>query len=104
MPELVGDFFGRKKECVGARISGGGPRGVHEAGGAPQGGERALHPRGHMVDPLLCSQCQIFLNILQKIIFQVRDIWRTFIFGVFFIAIIIQKTDRKYYFCFVYSK
>ena len=33
--ELVGDFFWRKTKCVGARISGGGPRGVHEAGGAP---------------------------------------------------------------------
>ena len=38
-------------KCVGARISGGDPRGVHEAGGAPQGGGRPLHPRGHMVGP-----------------------------------------------------
>ena len=30
--ELVGDFFGRKKECVVAGISGGGPPGAHEAG------------------------------------------------------------------------
>ena len=35
MLELVGDFFGRKKECVVAGISGGGPPGAHEAGGAP---------------------------------------------------------------------
>ena len=35
--ELDGDFFGRKKKCVGARISGGGPCGVHEAGGTPRG-------------------------------------------------------------------
>ena len=34
--ELVDDFFWRKTECVGARISGGDPRGVHEAGGAPR--------------------------------------------------------------------
>ena len=39
------DFFWRKTKCVGARISGGGPHGVHEAGG------RTLHPRGHMVRP-----------------------------------------------------
>ena len=45
--------------------------------------------------PLVCSQCQIFLNILEKIIFQFQGIWRTFIFGVFFIARIIQKTDKK---------
>ena len=29
------DFFWRKTKCVGARISGGGPRGVHEAGARP---------------------------------------------------------------------
>ena len=34
--ELVGDFFGRK-ECVGAGISGGRPRGAHEAGARPGG-------------------------------------------------------------------
>ena len=28
-------FFWRKKERMGAGISGGGPRGVHEAGGTP---------------------------------------------------------------------
>ena len=33
--ELVDDFFWRKTECVSAGISGGGPRGVHEARGAP---------------------------------------------------------------------
>ena len=43
--------------------------------------------------PLLCSQCQIFSNILEKNIFNFQGIWRTFIFGVFFIAWIIQKTD-----------
>ena len=34
--------------------------------------------------PPLCPQCQIFLNIPEKIIFQFQGIWRTFIFGVFF--------------------
>ena len=41
---LVGDFFGRHKKSMGARISGGGPPWAHEAGGA-QGGVRALDPR-----------------------------------------------------------
>ena len=36
---------------MGAGISGGGPRGAHEAGGVPQGGGRALCPRGQMVGP-----------------------------------------------------
>ena len=90
--ELVGEFFGRKKECVVAGISGGGPPGAHEAGGAPW----TLVARCLLL--LMCSQCQIFSNILEKIIFKFQGIWRTFIFGVFFIARIIQKTDRKYYF------
>ena len=36
---------------MGAGISGGGPHGVHEAGGRAQGVGRALHPRGHMAAP-----------------------------------------------------
>ena len=36
---------------MGAGISGGGPHGAHEAGGAPQGGGRALCPRGQVVAP-----------------------------------------------------
>ena len=44
MLELDGDFFGRKKKCVGAGISGGGHRGPTRQG-------RALHPRGQVVGP-----------------------------------------------------
>ena len=51
MLELDGDFFGRKKECVGAGISGGGPPWAHEAGGAPRGVGRALDPRGQVFAP-----------------------------------------------------
>ena len=40
MLELDNGVCGWKKECVGAGISGGGPRGVHEAGGASQGWAR----------------------------------------------------------------
>ena len=35
--ELDNGVCGRKKECVGAVISGGGPSWAHEAGGAPGG-------------------------------------------------------------------
>ena len=35
---------------MGAGISGGGPPGAHEAGGAPRGG-RALDPRGQVLAP-----------------------------------------------------
>ena len=37
MLELDGDFFGKKMECVGADISGGGPLGAHEIGERAQG-------------------------------------------------------------------
>ena len=67
---------------MGAGISGGDPRGAHEAGGRAPGGGRALCPRGQMVGPLVCSKCHKFLNILQKIIFHFPDGWSTF-FGVF---------------------
>ena len=90
--ELWEDFFWRKTKCVGARISGGDPRWVHEAGGAPSTFV------GTWWVPLVCSRCQKFLNILEKIILNFQGIWRTFIFGAFFISWIRQKTDRKYYF------
>ena len=93
--ELVIRVWGRKKECVGERISGGGPPWAHEAGGTPRGVGRALHPRGQVDAPLLCSQCQIFSNILEKIIFKFQGIWRTFIFGVFLYCTDNQITDRK---------
>ena len=86
---------------MGAGISGGGPRGAHEAGGAPQGVATPCATMAKWWVPLVHSKCQKFLNILQKIILHFHDIWRTFIFGVFFIAWIIQKIDIKYYFCFV---
>ena len=35
--ELASDFFWSKKKCVGARINGGDPRGVHEVGARPGG-------------------------------------------------------------------
>ena len=44
MLELVGDFFGRKKECVGAGISGGGHQGPTRQG-------HALDPRGQVLAP-----------------------------------------------------
>ena len=93
--ELDGDFFGRKKKCVGAGISGGEPPWAHEAGGVPRGWA-CPGPSW----PGACSPCCVlsarYSQIFQKkIIFQFRGIWRTFIFGVFFIAWIIQKTDKK---------
>ena len=45
MLELDGDFFGRKKKCVGAGISGGEPPWAHEARG------RTVDPRGQVLAP-----------------------------------------------------
>ena len=44
MLELDGDFFGKKMECVGAGIRGGGHPGPTRQG-------RALHPRGQVLAP-----------------------------------------------------
>ena len=98
MLELDGDFFGRKKKCVGAGISGGGQPWAQEAGGAPQWGGHALDLRGQVLAPSAVFSVPDILKYSRKIILNLQGIWRTFIFGVFFIARIIQKTNRKYYF------
>ena len=63
--------------------------------GARPGGGRALHPRGHVAAPPVVFSVPDILKYSKKIIFNFQGIWRTFIFGVFFIAWIIQKTDKK---------
>ena len=51
MLELDIRVCGMEKECMGAGISGGGLPWAHEAGGAPWGVGRALHPRGQVLAP-----------------------------------------------------
>ena len=51
MLELDIRVCGRKKKCMGERISGGGPPWAHEAGGTPREVGRALHPRGQVLAP-----------------------------------------------------
>ena len=97
MLELDGDFFGRKKKCVGAGISGGEPPWAHEAGGVPRLGGRTVDPHGQVLaPPAVFSMRDILKYSRKKIIIQFRGIRRTFIFRVFFIARIIRKTDKKY--------
>ena len=86
MLELDGDFFGKKMECVGASISGGGPPWAHEAGAHPIGVGAPWTLVARCQLPLLCSRCEIFSNIPEKIILNVQGILRTFIFGIFLIA------------------
>ena len=84
-----------------AGISGGEPPWAHEAGGAPSGVGRALHPHGQVLASLVVFLVPDILKYSEKIIFNFQGIWRTFIFKVFFIALIIQKTYRNYFFCFI---
>ena len=86
---------------MGAGISGGGPRGAHEAGGAPQGGGRALCPRGQMVGPPGVFSVLEILKYSTKNHISFSGRLGNFYFWGIFIARIIQKTDQKYYFCFI---
>ena len=74
-----------------------GPRGRGRAHGVG----RALHPRGQVDAPLLCSQCQIFSNIPEKSYLNFRAFGELLFSGYFYIARIIQITDKNYYFCFI---
>ena len=84
-----------------AGISGGETPWAHEAGGAPHGGGRARDLRGQVLAPPAVFSVPNILQYSRKNILNWQGIWRTFIFGVFFIALIIQKTDINYYFCFI---
>ena len=61
----------------------------------PRGRGRALHPRGKVDGPLVCSLFHKSSNILEKIIFNFQGIWRTFIFEVFLYCMDNQITDRQ---------
>ena len=88
-------FFGRKMECVGAGISEGGHRGPTRQGVRPGGVGAPSTLVARCLPLLLCSQCQIFSNILEKIIFHFQGIWRTFIFGVFLYSTDKSKNRQK---------
>ena len=87
MLELVGDFFGWKKECVVAGISGGATRG-------PRGRGRALDPRGQVFAPLAVFSVPKILKYSIKNHTEIAGHLENFYFRIFFIAWIIQKTDR----------
>ena len=54
MLELVGDFW-EEEGVWGCRNKWRGPSWAHETGGAPRGSGRAVHPRGQVLAPLMCS-------------------------------------------------
>ena len=63
---------------MGAGISGGDPRGVHEAGG------RALHPRGHMVGPPGVFSVPIILKYSGKNISFLGHLENFYFLGIFY--------------------
>ena len=104
MLELVGDFFGRKKKCVGAGISGGEPPWAHEAGGRARGGGHALDPRGQVLAPPdVLSMPNILKYSRKKSYFNFRAFGELLFSGYFYIARINQKTDRKILFLLYFN-
>ena len=53
-------FFLPEREYIELELRSVEPQGTHEIGGAPQGGGRALHPRGQGVGPLVLILSPIF--------------------------------------------
>ena len=87
---------------MGAGISGGGPPWAHGAGGAPRGVVRALHPRGQVdAPPVVFSVPNILKYSRKKSYLNFRAFGELLFSGYFYIARIIQITDRKYYFYFI---
>ena len=93
MLELDGDFFGRKMECVGAGISGGGPPWAHEAGGA-QGEWARPGPSWPGACPPAVFSVPKILKYSIKNHTKFAGHLEHFYFRDIFIAWIIQKTDR----------
>ena len=105
MLELDIGVCGRKKECVGAGISGVGTPWAHEAGGRAQGVGRALHPHGQVLAPHAVFSVPDILKYSRKNHISISVHLENFYFrGICYIARIIQKTSRKYYFYFISTK
>ncbi len=95
MLELVFRVCVRQKKKMGAGISGGGPPWAHEAGGAPS----TLVARWM---PPCCVLSAKYSQIFHKKIYLNFRAFEELLFsGYFYIARIIQITDRKYYFYFI---
>ena len=80
-------------KCVGAGISGGGPPGAHETGGAPRVGGRALHSRGLVLAPPAVISVPKILKYSIKNHTKFAGHLEHFYFRTIFIARINQKTD-----------
>ena len=67
----------------------------------PRGRGRALDPRGQVVAPSGVFSVPDILKYSTKNHISFSGHLENFYFRGIFIARIIQKTDRKYYFCFI---
>ena len=67
----------------------------------PRGRGRALDPRGQVLAPPVVFSVPEILKYSRKNHTKFAGHLENFYFRVFFIAGIIQKTDRKYYFYFI---
>ena len=89
---------------MGAGISGGEPPWAHEAGGAPTGVGRTLHPHGQVVDPPgVFSVPNILKYSSKKSYLNFRAFGELLFSGYFYIARINQKTDRKILFLLYFN-
>ena len=96
--ELDIRVWGRKKECVGERISRGGPPWAHEVGACP-GGRACPWPLWPGASSSCCVLSAKYSQIFQKKSYlNFRAFGELLFSGYFYIARINQKTDRKYYF------
>ena len=93
MLQLDGDFFGKKMECVGASISGGGHQGPTRQWGAPRGGGRAIHSHGMVLVPPVVISVPKILKYSIKNHTKFAGHLEHFYFRTIFNARIIQKTD-----------
>ena len=101
--ELVFRVCVRKKECVGAGISGGGHRGPTRQGARPIG----VGVPWTLVARCLLPCCVLsarYSQIFQKNHISISGHLENFYFrGIFYIARIIQKTDRKILFLLYFN-
>ena len=79
-------------------VSEGGPRGDHNPPGRAWGCWRAQVGCAHLVHLPLMFIAPKILKYPEKIVLNFEGILRTFIFGSFFIAREIQKTDKTWHF------
>ena len=93
---------------MGAGISGGGgARGAHEAGGASQGGGRALDPRGQVVAPSGVFSVPDTFKYSTKNHISISEHLENFYFRGIYIFYCMDNSENRYkntIFCFISSK